>query len=335
MSPLLLRPCTYTLSDNQGGIPAKRMNYRRIGRSGLKISAISLGGWLTFGRTLDKSTCDALTRKALELGINFFDFADVYAKGQAELAFGESIKGLRRADLVISSKVFWPMSEAINNSGLSRKHIMESVEGSLRRMGVDYLDLYFCHRFDPETEVDEVVRAMDDLVHQGKILYWGTSVWEADQIEKAVNEAIYYRAYGPIVEQPRYNMLDRHIEESILPTCERHGIGFVVWSPLAEGLLTGKYSKGVPEGSRGANSPDFQQKLTKENLSKIAELQRLADKNGITLSQLALAWVLRLPAISAAITGATSVKQLEENVAASAVTLSSELLASIDLILTT
>ncbi len=317
---------------NQGGMLAPHMKYRRIGRSGLKISEISLGGWLTFGRTLDKSTSDAITRKALELGINFFDFADVYAKGQAELAFGEGIKGLRRSDLVISSKVFWPMSENPNDAGLSRKHIMESVEGSLRRMGIDYLDIYFCHRHDPETEVDEVVRAMDDLIHQGKVLYWGTSVWEADQIERAMSEAIYYRAYGPIVEQPRYNMLDRHIEESILPTCERHGIGFTVWSPLAEGLLTGKYSKGIPEGSRGANSPDFEQRLTKENLSKIAELQRLADKNGLKLSQMALAWVLRLSAISAAITGATSVKQLEENVAASEVTLSSDLLEAIDTI---
>jgi voltage-dependent potassium channel beta subunit len=310
------------------------MKYRRVGRSGLKISEISFGGWLTFGRTLDKSTSDAIVRKALELGINFFDFADVYAKGQAELAFGEAIKGLKRSDMVISSKVFWPMSENPNDTGLSRKHIMESVEGSLRRMGTDYLDIYFCHRHDPDTEVDEVVRAMDDLVHQGKILYWGTSVWEAEQIERAVNEAIYYRAYSPIVEQPRYNMLDRHIEEEIMPICERHGIGLVVWSPLAEGLLTGKYSNGIPTGSRGASSPDFHQRLTPENLSKIAELAKLAAAHNLTLSQMALAWVLRLPIISAAITGATSVQQLEENVAASEVTLSNELLEAIDSIVT-
>lgn len=309
------------------------MKYRRVGRTGLKISELSLGGWLTFGRTLEQETTDSIIRRALELGVNFFDLADVYAKGKAEEAFGAALKGLRRSDLVISSKLFWPISENINDRGLSRKHIMESVEGSLKRLGTDYLDLYFCHRYDPETEVDEVVRAMDDLVHQGKILYWGTSVWESPQIETAIREATYYRAYPPVVEQPCYNMLDRHIEASILPTCASHGIGVVVWSPLAGGVLTGKYANGIPEGSRATTMKDFDQNLTKEKLTKASQLQELAKKHGMALPQMALAWILRRPEISAAITGATNTKQLEENLAASEITLTPELLTSIESIL--
>lgn len=244
-----------------------------------------------------------------------------------------AIKKMTRSDLVISSKLFWPMSDNINDRGLSRKHIMESVEKSLKRIGTDYLDIYFCHRWDPETEVEEIVRAMDDLVHQGKVLYWGTSVWEAAQIEQAVGVAGTLNCYGPTVEQPRYNMLDRQIEAEIMPSCADHGIGLTVWSPLAQGLLTGKYNDSVPEDSRGGTSKWLEGDMTPANLARVRELTKLSDEIGITLSQLALAWILRRPEISCAITGATSVDHVKQNVIASEVTLTDDVLTKIDTIL--
>ena len=240
------------------------MKYRRLGKAGIKVSEISLGAWLTFGKSVDDAITQACIAAAVEHGVNFLDIADIYAKGEAEKAVGRAIRalGLRRQDLVISSKVFWPMSDNINDRGLSRKHIMESVEQSLRRIGTDYLDLYFCHRFDPETPIEEVVRAMDDLIHQGKVLYWGTSVWSAAQIEAAVGTAKVLNAYLPQVEQPRYNMLHREIEAEVMPTAAKHGIGLVVWSPLAQGVLTGKYNDGIPEGSRATYSEWIKADLT-------------------------------------------------------------------------
>jgi len=228
------------------------MEYRPIGKAGIKVSEIALGAWLTFGASVDEETTRACVKTAVDHGVNFLDNADVYARGEAERVMGKVIRdlGLRRQNLVLSSKVFWPMSEDVNDRGLSRKHIMESIEGSLRRLGTDYVDLYFCHRHDPETPVEEVVRAMNDLVHQGKVLYWGTSVWSAAQIEAAVGMARTFNAYLPQVEQPSYNMLDRQIESEVLPTCARHGIGVTVFSPLAQGLLTGKYNDGIPPERR-------------------------------------------------------------------------------------
>ncbi len=312
------------------------MKYRRLGKAGIKVSEISLGAWLTFGKSVDDAITQACIAAAVEHGVNFLDIADIYAKGEAEKAVGRAIRalGLRRQDLVISSKVFWPMSDNINDRGLSRKHIMESVEQSLRRIGTDYLDLYFCHRFDPETPIEEVVRAMDDLIHQGKVLYWGTSVWSAAQIEAAVGTAKVLNAYLPQVEQPRYNMLHREIEAEVMPTAAKHGIGLVVWSPLAQGVLTGKYNDGIPEGSRATYSDWVKADLTEEKLAKVRRLTTLAEELGITMAQLALAWVLRRPEISSAITGATKVAHVLDNVKASEVELEPEVLERIEAILT-
>lgn len=309
------------------------MKYRRVGKSGLKISEISLGGWLTFGDSVDSDLGVEIVRRAVELGVNFIDLSDIYSKGKAEEVIGRTIASMTRSDLVISSKLFWPMSDHINDRGLSRKHIIESVEKSLKRIGTDYLDMYFCHRFDPETEVEETVRAMDDLVRQGKILYWGTSVWEASQIERAIDDAKSCGGYLPIVEQPCYNMLDRHIEPEILPTCARNGIGLVVWSPLAQGLLTGKYDDGAPEGSRGARTDWLKGYMTDDNLARVKQISTIARDLNITTSQLALAWILRRPEISCAITGATNVGQVEENVMASDVELPYDVVEAIESVL--
>ncbi len=309
------------------------MDYRRIGTSGLRVSEIAIGAWLTYGSSVSQSRAGEIIKAAVERGVNFIDIADIYARGMAEKIVGAAVKDLSRSDLVISSKLFWPMSDNVNDRGLSRKHIMESVERSLRRIGTDYLDIYFCHRFDPETEVEETVRAMDDLVHQGKVLYWGTSVWDAAQIERAIGDARKWLAYLPSVEQPRYNMLDRHIEPDIMPTCARYGMGLVVWSPLAQGLLTGKYGDGAPDGSRGERTDWLKSDLTTENIDKARRLEKLAGSFDLSLSQLALAWVLRRPEISCAITGATTVKQVEENVIASGVKLTQDVLDEIEKIL--
>ncbi|MGC9398943.1 MAG: aldo/keto reductase family protein [Anaerolineae bacterium] len=311
------------------------MNYRNLGNSGLKVSEIALGAWLTYGGSEGLETTRACVKTAVDHGVNYLDLADVYAHGEAERLVGKAIKdlGLNRQHLVIASKVYWPMSEDVNDRGLSRKHIMESVEGSLKRLGVDYLDLYFCHRYDVNTPVEEVVRAMDDLVHQGKILYWGTSVWNAAQLESAVGIARRLNAYRPQVEQPRYNMLDRHIEPEIMPKAAEHGMGLVVFSPLAQGLLTGKYNEGIPEDSRAARTDWLKNDLTEENVEKVRRLTTIADELGITMAQLALAWILRRPEISAAITGATKVRHVEDNVKASEVELLPDVLARIEEIL--
>lgn len=309
------------------------MQYRRLGNAGIKVSEISLGGWLTFGATVDEETTGKIVGAAVDHGINFIDLADIYARGESERVCGHVLRAYKRTDLVISSKLFWPMTDNINDRGLSRKHIFESIDRTLARLQTDYLDIYFCHRFDPETETEEVVRAMDDLIRQGKILYWGTSVWEADQIAAAAATADKYLCYRPQVEQPRYNMIDRHIEAEIMPTCARHGIGLVVWSPLAMGLLTGKYSDGIPEGSRGASSDWLKDILTDENLDKVSRLSAIADDLGATMAQLALAWILRRPEVSSAITGATKPEQVVSNVGASEIFLEPSIIAQIEAIL--
>jgi voltage-dependent potassium channel beta subunit len=306
------------------------MNYRRVGKAGLKVSEVALGAWLTFGGTVEQKKAESIIHAALDNGINFLDLADGYSHGKAEEVVGQAIKGHLRSDLVISSKLFWPMSENINDRGLSRKHIMESIEKSLKRIGTDYLDIYFCHRFDPETEVEETVRAMDDLIRQGKILYWGTSEWSAAQVERAVNDAHVHNAYLPIVEQPGYNMLARHIESEVMPVCARNGMGLTVYSPLAQGLLTGKYNNAKPVDSRGATTSWLDHSLTEANIRKARQLTEIAQSLDITLSQLALAWVLSHREVSSAITGATSVKHVQENVKATDVRLLPETLATIE-----
>jgi len=311
------------------------VEYRRLGKAGIKVSEVALGAWLTFGESVDEETASACIKAAVDNGVNFLDIADVYALGEAERAVGKIIGdlGLRRQDLVISSKVFWPMSEGVNDRGLSRKHIFEAIDGSLRRLGTDYVDLYFCHRHDPETPVEEVVRAMDDLVHQGKVLYWGTSVWSAAQIEAAVGAARVFNAYPPQMEQPRYNMLDRHVEPEILPVCAGYGIGVTVFSPLAQGILTGKYNDGVPEGSRATHSEWIKYDLTEENIAKVRDLTALARDLKLEMSQLALAWILRRPEISSVITGATRPEHVLSNVRASGVTLSPDVLTKVEEVL--
>lgn len=309
------------------------MKYRRLGNAGMKVSEISIGGWLTFGGTVDADTSGKILDTAIGSGVNFIDLADIYSKGEAEKVSGEMLKKYKRSDLVVSSKLFWPMSDNINDKGLSRKHIVESIDKTLARLQMDYIDIYFCHRYDPETGIEEVVRAMDDVIRQGKVIYWGTSVWEPPQLDDAVSFANKFNCYRPQVEQPRYNMLDRNIEMGVMPTCKRNGMGLVVWSPLCQGILTGKYNDGKPEGSRGATSAWLRHDLTDANIEKVRQMTAIADELGITMAQLALAWVLRLPEISSAITGATSLEQIKSNIAASDVELSSDVLAKIDSIL--
>ena len=312
------------------------MNYRRLGKSGLKVSALSLGGWTTFGDSVtDRRLARDIIMKAYDSGINYFDIADVYARGEAEKLMGSLLKLFPRHTLVISSKAFWPMSDDVNDRGLSRKHLVESVNASLQRIGTDYLDLFFCHRWDDETPLEETVRALDDLVHQGKILYWGTSEWTGAQIQAALDLCERHNLVKPQVEQPLYNMISRRrVEGDVLPVAEKNGIGLVVWSPLASGLLTGKYDEALPEDSRLARLDWLRdQWYRQESIAAIRKLKPVADDLGVTRAQLALAWVLRQPGVSSAITGATKPAQLDETLKAIDITLDSDTLARIDAIM--
>ncbi|NWF71262.1 MAG: aldo/keto reductase family protein [Chloroflexi bacterium] len=313
------------------------MEYRRLGSSGLKVSAISIGAWLTYGSNrIDFDASAQCLRAAVEQGINFIDVADIYAYGRAEEVVGKVLKDFKRSDLVISTKAFWPMSDNINDKGLSRKHLFESVHKSLRRFEVDYIDLFFCHRFDDETPVEETVRALDDLVRQGKILYWGTSMWEAPHIRSAVQSAQRVNAYRPVTEQPLYNMLDRQVVEGDLEkTCLELGIGLVVWSPLAQGVLTGKYNNGVPEDSRAKNVDLnwFSTQISEERLQKVRGITALAEEMGTTTASLALAWAMKNQAVSSVITGATKPAHVAENLKALDVKITPEIDARIEAIL--
>lgn len=314
------------------------MEYRRLGHYGLKVSEFSLGAWVTYGGQVGEEESRRCMLAAYEAGVNFFDNADIYSSGNGEIMMGKVIKELKRTDLVISSKVFWPTGPGPNDRGLSRKHIMESCHASLKRLEVDYLDLYFCHRYDPEVPLEEVVRAMDDLVHQGKVLYWGTSEWRGGQIAHATGLARQWGLYPPAVEQPQYNMFTRQVVETeLVEAVHEHGVGLVVWSPLSSGILTGKYNEGFPAGSRMAD-PDYEwlrQYVTPERITKVKQLTELAGDLGVTVSQLALAWLLRLPEISSVITGASRVSQLHENLKAAEVkaNLTPEVLTRIEEIL--
>ena len=230
------------------------MQYRRLGRSGCKVSAVSLGTWLTFGGSIHANMASAIVRRALDLGINFFDTADVYAMGAAEEQLAASLDGVPRKDYVLASKVFFPTGDGPNDKGLSRKHIFETVHASLRRLKTDYIELFQCHRFDPETPLEETVCAYRDLIAQGKILYWGVSEWTGEQIEAAVRVATEHGAPAPLTNQPVYNLLERGIEDEVVPACVRHGLGIIPFSPLAQGVLTGKYATGdKPADSRLAD----------------------------------------------------------------------------------
>lgn len=297
------------------------MNYRQMGRTGLRLSSVSIGGWLTFGGTVDERETRDIVRTAVDEGVNFIDLADVYSKGACEAAVGACLGEFRREDLVVSSKVFGRMGDGPNDRGLSRKHIMESVDASLRRLGTDYLDIYFCHRPDPETPLDETARAMDDLVRQGKVHYWGTSVWPGEQLQDAHDLCDRRGLYAPMVEQPQYSLAFRGIEAGSLPVARRLGMGVVTWSPLAGGLLTGKYDEGVPEGSRGADTSWLDDVLNDEMRVKLRAFSALAQELSIAPAQLALAWVLHQEGVSSVITGATRPEQVRENVRAAEVEL--------------
>lgn len=312
------------------------MQYRRLGNAGMKVSKVALGGWINFGEgKVPEDDARRVVERAYELGVNFFDLADSYGNGEAEKQMGAILEQYPRHTLVISSKVFWPQSDDVNDRGLSRKHVMESIDKSLQRLGTDYVDIYFCHRPDPETPIEETARAMDDLIHQGKVLYWGTSMWSGAQITEAYEICERYGLYKPQVEQPQYSMLRRErVELEVLPAAEPRGIGLVTWSPLAMGMLTGKYDDGLPEDSRFANEPWARERfLTEENVERVRRLEPIADELGVTRAQLALAWVLRHDAVSSVITGATKASQVEDNVGAAEVALSDDVVEGIEEVL--
>lgn len=311
----------------------ENMQYRYMGDSGLQLSALALGGWTTYGASVkDEDTVESIIKHAYESGINFFDISDIYEKGEAEIAMGKVFKDLPRHELVISSKCFWPMSEDVNDQGLSRKHIMESVEKSLQRIGTDYLDIYFCHRPDPNTPIEETIHAMTDLARQGKILYWGTSEFDSLQLHNAHTKAKEWLAYPPRVEQPQLNLVARHkYAKDVGPAAENLGMGVVTWSPLASGLLTGKYDNELPEGARLWRSERLRESyLTDENRERVKKFKAVADDLGCTRAQLAIAWVMAQPGVSSVITGATKLEQLKSNLGALEVEITEEVSNKID-----
>lgn len=314
------------------------MKYRKLGNSGLKISEIGLGSWLTYGKAVENQTAYDCVHKAYELGINFFDTANAYEGGRAEVVLGEALKAYERSSYVVATKLFFPMGKGPNERGLSRKHIFEQCDASLKRLGLDYIDLYQCHRFDPETPMEETLYALDDLVRQGKVLYTGVSEWSAAQIEKAVGIGKEYKLRPLISNQPIYNMIERYIEQEVLPVSTQNGIGQIVFSPLAQGILTGKYMPNTekPSDSRAANDSTnwvINSYFRNDVLVCVQKLNTLAQELGLTLSQLALAWILRHEGISSAIIGASRPQQIEENVKAVGVKLSGDTLAEINRIL--
>ena len=300
------------------------MEYRRLGSSGLKVSEFSFGAWVTFGSQVDDTTALDCMKTAYDAGVNFFDNAEVYANGRAETVMGKIFRKMNwdRTSYVVSSKVFWG-GQLPNQKGLSRKHVMEACNAALNRLQVDYLDLYFCHRPDPDTPIEETVRAMTDLVHQGKILYWGTSEWSAASIKEAYDIARKHMLVPPTMEQPQYNMLHRDkVDKEFAPLYPEIGLGLTVWSPLASGILTGKYNNGIPKDSR-LNQPSLawlKDSLTgdegEKKLDTVKKLGALAAEAGMKLNHLALLWCLSNQNVSTVILGASKTSQLKDNLAA-------------------
>jgi aryl-alcohol dehydrogenase-like predicted oxidoreductase len=314
------------------------MNYRNLGRSGMKVSELSYGNWITHGGQIEQDAASACVKAALEAGITTFDTADVYAIGAAEEVLGKALKGVRRDSIEIFTKVYWPTGPNPNNRGLSRKHIMESVNASLERLGTDHVDLIQAHRYDYETPLEETLRAFDDLVRQGKVHYVGVSEWNASQIADAVRIADEMGFDRIVSNQPQYSLLWRVIEPEVVPVCEANGIGQIVWSPLAQGVLTGKYLPGqpVPEGSRATSNDgkDFIGWLLRDEvLEPVQAFAKLCTDAGYTPASVALAWVLRNPNVSSAIVGATRPEQITENVKAVDLVLDDDFVAKIDEIL--
>ncbi len=314
------------------------MQYRNLGNHGLKVSEIALGSWVT---DLSGGSAKEIARKtvntAFDLGVNFFDCADAYSGGEAERFLGEVLGEHARREFVVSTKVFFPMGPGANDWGLSRKHIVDQLDRSLKNLKLDYVDLYFCHRFDPSTPIEETLEVLSDMVKAGKILYYGVSEWSPVQLTEAIHLAKENGLRGPAVVQPQYNMADRYIEDEILGICKKYGLGVTPFSPLAQGLLTGKYRKGapLPEGSRATWQADRQinRLLTEDNLEKVEKLLKVAEGLGVPLSVLALAWILRRTEISSVITGASKPEQLRTNAAASGLTVPPDALDEIEKIL--
>lgn len=315
------------------------MEYRRLGSSGMYVSEISYGNWITHGSQVEQASAIACVKAALDQGITTFDTADVYAQTKAETVLGKALKGVRRESYELFTKVYWPTGPGKNDRGLSRKHIMESCHASLKRLGTDRIDLYQAHRFDYETPLEETLSAFDDLIRQGKVHYIGTSEWRASEIEEAlkIQDARGYNRF--VSNQPQYSMLWRVIEQEVVPLSNREGIGQIVWSPIAQGVLTGKYKAGkrAPAGSRATDKKNGAEMISRwmrdDVLNAVADLKPIADDAGLTLAQLAVAWVLQNKNVSSAIIGATKPTQVRENVKASGVKLAPETLRSIDRVL--
>lgn len=299
------------------------MEYRRLGDTGLKLSVLSFGSWVTFHNQLGNETALDCMQAAWDAGVNFFDNAEVYAGGKSEAIMGQALRELEwpRESYVISTKLFWGLRDGPNTKNtLNRKYLLYAIDGSLERLGLEFVDLLFCHRPDPETPIEETVWAMSDIIASGKALYWGTSEWSAEAIEEAYDVAERYRLRKPVMEQPQYNLLWRNrVEEEYAPLYEKHGMGTTVWSPLASGALTGKYLDGIPEGSRAA-LPGYEwlreHILTPANDDKVRRVLSVAEELGCTPAQLAIAWCARNPNVSTVITGASHVEQVRENMGA-------------------
>ena len=299
------------------------MEYRHLGKAGVKVSALSFGSWVTFGDQIGDDVATELMKTAYDGGVNFFDNAEAYAHGRSELVMGKILHQMNwpRDTFLVSSKVFWG-GEKPNQTGLSRKHVIEACHAAMRRLQVDYLDLYFCHRPDPETPIEETVRAMSDLIHQGKVLYWGTSEWSAQEITQAHAVARELHLVPPTMEQPQYNIFCRHrFEKEYAPLYREYGLGTTIWSPLAGGLLTGKHNKGVAEGTRATAGiydwmKDHMEREAKRKGEIVEKLVGLARELGLSPAILALAWCLKNPHVSTVILGASKVPQLQENLKA-------------------
>jgi voltage-dependent potassium channel beta subunit len=318
------------------------MQYRRLGRTGLKLSTLSLGSWVTYHNQVDQKAAVEMMAAAYDAGVNFFDNAEAYAGGQSELVMGQALKALAwpRLNYVVSSKYFWGLDrqgDAVNRKDtLNRKYLMQAVDGSLKRMGLEHIDIIYCHRPDPQTPVEETARAMSDIITQGKALYWGTSEWPAAEIRAAWDLADRYGWHKPVVEQPQYHLFHRQrVEQEYAPLIEATGLGLSTWSPLASGLLTGKYAAGVPDGSRGAleGMAFLRDGLTHPGKNAaVKQLEPIAAELGGSVAQLALAWVAKNPRISTVITGASKLSQLQSNLGALGLVdrLTTDVLARID-----
>jgi len=299
------------------------MEYRHLGRAGIRVSALSLGSWVTFHRQVNVDSAVDMMSAAYDAGVNFFDNAEIYAKGKSEEVMGAALKklGWRRASYLVSTKLFWGINEGVNEKDtLNRKYLLEAIDGSLKRFGLDHVDLVYCHRPDPETPIEETVWAMHNIVNSGKAMYWGTSEWSAMEIIAAIEIAERHHLHKPVMEQPEYNLLHRErFEVEYARLFKDYGYGTTTWSPLASGLLTGKYNNGIPDGSRATlkNYDWLIEKVTNQDaLAKVKKLGKVADELGVSLAQMSIAWLLKNPNVSSVITGASRVEQVRENLKA-------------------